>query len=67
MSSLPIAFEVGKVVADYQILSLTGRGGMGKVFQVRNLISDRLEAMKVVLPDLDSRPGLVDASCEKSS
>ena len=30
-----------------------GRGGMGKVFRVRSLLTDREEAMKVVLPDLD--------------
>src|SRR5271166_4944704 len=28
---------------------------MGKVYQVRNVLSDRIEAMKVVLPDLASR------------
>src|SRR5271169_5345970 len=28
---------------------------MGKVYKVRNLISDRIEAMKVVLPDLAGR------------
>ncbi len=33
---------------------------MGTVFRVRNLLSDRMEAMKVVLPDLSSDPGLAD-------
>src|SRR5271167_2576089 len=32
-----------------------GHGGMGKVYQVKNLLSDRVEAMKVVLPDLAGR------------
>ena len=53
MSSLPVQLDVGQTVGDYEILSLLGRGGMGKVFKVRNLISDRIEAMKVLLPDAD--------------
>src|ERR1700730_824477 len=53
MSSLPPSFAVGTTIGDYQIVSLIGRGGMGKVFKVRNLLSDRVEAMKVLLPDLD--------------
>lgn len=60
MSSLPAHLEVGAVIGDYQIVSLIGQGGMGKVFKVRNLISDRTEAMKVLLPDLDPRPDLVE-------
>jgi eukaryotic-like serine/threonine-protein kinase len=53
MSSLPPSFEVGTTIGDYRVISLIGRGGMGKVFKVRNLLSDRVEAMKVLLPDLD--------------
>jgi serine/threonine-protein kinase len=60
MSSLPAHLEVGKVIGDYQIVSLIGQGGMGKVFKVRNVISDRTEAMKVLLPDLDSAPELAE-------
>src|ERR1700751_1122564 len=60
MSSLPAHLEAGTVIGDYQIVSLIGQGGMGKVFKVRNLISDRTEAMKVLLPDLDPRPDLVE-------
>jgi serine/threonine-protein kinase len=50
----------GSQVGDYQILRELGAGGMGKVFQVRNVISDRVEAMKVLLPDLVGDPGLAD-------
>jgi eukaryotic-like serine/threonine-protein kinase len=50
----------GSQVGDYQILRELGAGGMGKVYQVRNVISDRVEAMKVLLPDLVGDPGLAD-------
>ncbi|HWY59418.1 MAG TPA: serine/threonine-protein kinase [Terriglobales bacterium] len=60
MSSLPVKLDVGQTVGDYEILSLLGRGGMGKVFKVRNLISDRIEAMKVLLPDADATPELAE-------
>src|SRR4051812_25436144 len=53
-------FEVGSTVGDYQIAAILGAGGMGKVYKVRNLISDRVEAMKVLLPDLVTEPELAD-------
>lgn len=46
-----MALQAGDKVGDYEIMAELGRGGMGKVFRVRNLISDRVEAMKIVLPD----------------
>ena len=52
--------ETSRRVGDYEILSLLGSGGMGKVFKVRNVISDRIEAMKVLLPDLAGRQDLAD-------
>ena len=60
MSTRPTIFEIGTTIGDYQIISVIGRGGMGKVFKVRNLLSDRTEAMKVLLPDVDARPDLVE-------
>jgi len=46
-------------VGDYEIVGVLGRGGMGNVFKVRNVISDRIDAMKVLLPNLAGRQELV--------
>jgi serine/threonine protein kinase len=43
---------------DYLILGTLGAGGMGKVYKVRNTLSDRIEAMKVLLPDLSDQKDL---------
>jgi eukaryotic-like serine/threonine-protein kinase len=50
--------ETHKRIGDYQILDELGSGGMGRVYRVRNVISDRIEAMKVLLPDLAGRQEL---------
>ena len=52
--------EIGSLVGDYQVVGILGAGGMGKVYKVRNVISDRIEAMKVLLPDLVNEPDLAD-------
>ncbi len=52
--------QVGSTIGDYQVVRVLGVGGMGEVFQVRNTISDRVEAMKVLLPDLVNQPDLAD-------
>ncbi len=45
---------------DYEILGVLGTGGMGKVYKVRNILSDRIEAMKVLLPNLSGQKELAD-------
>jgi eukaryotic-like serine/threonine-protein kinase len=50
----------GQRVGDYEILNSLGAGGMGSVYRVRNTISDRIEAMKVLLPNLEDDPALAD-------
>ncbi len=45
---------------DYEILGVLGTGGMGKVYKVRNVLSDRNEAMKVLLPNLADQKELAD-------
>src|SRR5687767_6205117 len=55
-----MAYQIGDRAGDYEIVDVLGAGGMGKVYKVRNSISDRLEAMKVLLPNLESDPELAD-------
>ncbi len=50
--------QANQQIGDYEILGVLGSGGMGKVYRVRNVISDRVEAMKVLLPDLAGRQEL---------
>ena len=52
--------EIGSTIGDYQVIGILGAGGMGQVYKVRNVISDRVEAMKVLLPDLVNQPDLAD-------
>src|ERR1700731_4761333 len=59
-SEAHMSLEIGSRIGDYEIVSALGAGGMGKVFKVRNVISDRVEAMKVLLPDLEHEPDLAD-------
>jgi len=53
-------FAVGQKVGDYEILGVLGAGGMGKVYRVRNVISDRVEAMKILLGNLSGQKELAD-------
>lgn len=55
-----MSLNVGDIVGDYQVIGILGAGGMGKVYKVRNMISDRIEAMKILLPNLESDPELSD-------
>ena len=53
-------YAVGQRLGDYEILGVLGAGGMGKVYKVRNTISDRVEAMKILLPDLAGQKELAE-------
>ena len=53
-------YTVGQKLGDYEILGVLGAGGMGKVYKVRNTISDRVEAMKILLPNLADQKELAD-------
>ncbi|HZQ53634.1 MAG TPA: serine/threonine-protein kinase [Bryobacteraceae bacterium] len=52
--------SVGQVVGDYRIIGAIGAGGMGTVYKVQHVISDRIEALKVILPDMIGTPELAD-------
>ena len=52
--------NIGERIGDYEIVQILGAGGMGQVYKVRNVLSDRIEAMKVLLPNLEGDPGLAD-------
>src|ERR1700683_1309672 len=53
-------FVPGQRLGDYEVLGVLGAGGMGKVYKVRNVISDRIEAMKVLLANLAVQKDLAD-------
>src|SRR5579885_1730702 len=53
-------FQPGDTIGDYEILSVLGEGGMGKVYKVRKIISERLQAMKVLRPGRHGDPELAD-------
>lgn len=55
-----MGIQVGESIGDYRVEGILGKGGMGKVFRVRSLITGREEAMKMVLPDLDASPELAE-------
>jgi eukaryotic-like serine/threonine-protein kinase len=45
-----MAFETGQRVGDYEVVRTLGAGGLGQVYEVRHTISQRSEAMKILLP-----------------
>jgi len=53
-------YAPGQRLGDYEVLEVLGAGGMGKVYKVRNVISDRIEAMKIILPSLANQKDLAD-------
>lgn len=55
-----MSLKPGDIVGDYEVTGVIGAGGMGSVYKVRNLISDRYDAMKVLLPDLRESSDLAD-------
>lgn len=60
-----MSFQVGQVVGDYQVEGVLGRGGMGALYKVRNRISQRLDAMKVLLPSVRSSSAEITSRFER--
>ena len=55
-----MTFRPGEIVGDYEVLGPLGKGGMGAVYRVRNVISERVEAMKEVLPGREQTADLAE-------
>lgn len=55
-----MSYQPGEQIGDYQILDILGGGGMGAVYKVRNVLSGRVEAMKVVLENLQGNAEVLD-------
>ena len=44
--------KIGDHIGDYEVIGFLGAGGMGSVYKVRKVLSNRVEGLKVLLPDL---------------
>ncbi len=55
-----MAFEPGQKIGDYEIVAKLGAGGLGVVYEVQHMISQRREAMKILLPDQSGTPEMVE-------
>src|ERR1035438_288866 len=55
-----MAFEPGQRIGDYEIMAKLGAGGLGVVYEARHLISQRREALKILLPEQLGTPDMVE-------
>lgn len=52
--------EIGQKIGDYEIVGKLGAGGLGMVYEARHSISQRAEAMKVLLPSQTGTAEMVE-------
>jgi serine/threonine protein kinase len=64
--NIHLSLSPGTEIADYQIESLLGRGGMAIVFKARDLRLDRPVALKVLAPELARSPQFRDRFLRES-
>ncbi|MFZ0663985.1 MAG: serine/threonine-protein kinase [Acidobacteriaceae bacterium] len=50
----------GQAIGDYEIVARLGAGGLGVVYEVKHLISQRHEAMKIMQADQSGTPEMVE-------
>jgi serine/threonine-protein kinase len=55
-----MGWGAGTQIGSYEIVGPLGNGGMGEVYKARHLISQRVEAMKVLLSGSAERPEVAD-------
>jgi eukaryotic-like serine/threonine-protein kinase len=55
-----MAWLPGTRIGSYEIIDVLGHGGMGEVFRVRHLISDRVEAIKILLSASSTSAEMLD-------
>ena len=55
-----MAFQPGQIVGEYKIVRTLGRGGLGTVYEATHLISQRSDAMKVLLPQQTGTPEMAE-------
>jgi serine/threonine-protein kinase len=55
-----MTFKPGDRIGEYEVLCPLGAGGMGSVYKVQNAISERVEALKVILPNASATPVIVE-------
>ena len=55
-----MAFELGTTVGDYEFLGAIDRSASGVTFKVKNLIAQRLEALKVLAPNVSENEEMAE-------
>ena len=55
-----MTFIPGQIVGEYTVERLLGQGGLGAVYKTTHRISQRTEAMKVLLPEQTGTPEMVE-------
>jgi serine/threonine-protein kinase len=55
-----VGIQIGESIGGYVVEAMLGQGGMGSVYRVRNLITDRHDALKVLVSDVNAMPHVVE-------